>query len=466
MSLTQFMRILVARRWIILATALSCFVVAMIVGQMLPERYQARARIMLDVVKPDPVTGAVIATQFIRSYTRTQTELIRDYRVAGEVVDKLGWPSNPQVIAQWQEATGGVGDMRRWASQRIIDNTDAGLVEGSNILEIVYSAPNPEVARQVASLIRESYINQSLRFRTDSAGRTADWYREQTDKAQAALRTAENAKSKFERANNIVITPNGEAETTKLANLQTALMAARGAAGQQEFAASQAMLVSPAVDQLKAQLAQIDDGIQQVSDRLGTQHPTYKAYVARRATVARQLAQEESQVRQLGGGSASYVRRSVGQLEADYNAQRAKVLSMQPVLNQFMQLSREVELRRGQLDSASKRTADLRLEADVSETGLVVLGDAIGENTPSFPNIPLITSLAALFGLGLGIVIAIFTEMLARRVRGSEDLSQAAKAPVLAVIAETLKPARKSLTARLFGGRGRDDAGAAWQPAQ
>lgn len=464
MSLIQFLRILIARRWIILATAVSCLVVALIVGALLPKRYEARARIMLDVVKPDPVTGRVIATQFMRGYTRTQTELIKDYRVAGEVVDKLGWPSNPAIIAQWQAATGGTGDVRRWSSQRIIDSTDAGLVEGSNILEIIYSAPDPQVARQVVSLLREAYIDASLRFRTDSAGRTADWYREQADKAQIALRAAEKAKSDFERANNIVLTPTGEAETVKLAALQTQLMSVRGAVGQQEFAASQAVLASPAATSLQAQLAQIDDGIQQVSDRLGTSHPTYKAYVARRQTVAEQLAREENKVRQLGGGSAAYIRKTIGQLESEYKAQREKVLAMAPILNQFAQLLREVELRRSQYDKAAARTAELRLEADVSETGLVVLGDAIGDNKPSFPNIPLIGGLAALFGLGLGIAIALFTEMLARRVRGAEDLSFATKAPVLAVIADSIKPSRFKWLSRFFNGKRSEPV--AWQPAQ
>lgn len=466
MSIIQFLRILVARRWIILATLISCFTVAMVIGSLLPKRYPARARVILDVVKPDPVTGAIIGTQSIRSYIKTQTELIKDYRVAGEVAEKLGWTTNPQIVAQWQEATGGVGDIRRWSAQRIIDSTDAGLVEGSNILEIVYSAPSPEVARAVVTLLREAYIESSLRFRTDAAGRTAQWYLEQTDKAQLSLTAAEKKRGDYERANGLVMTATGEAETVKLAALQQQLLTVRGAAGQSEFAASQAMLASPAVDALKAQLAQVEDGLAAASDKLGTQHPTYKAYQLRRSTLQRQLSEEQSQVRQLGGGSTAYVRRSIGQLESEYRSQREKVLSMQPQLSAWQQLARDVELRRSQYEKAAARTADLKLEADISETGLVVLGDAIGENTPSFPNMPLIGSLAAAFGLGLGVVIAVLTEMLARRVRGTEDLSFAARAPVLAVIGDAPRKQDFAWLKRLLGRRAEAEPQTNWQPAQ
>ncbi|MGL4540950.1 MAG: Wzz/FepE/Etk N-terminal domain-containing protein, partial [Polymorphobacter sp.] len=89
MSLIQFLRILMARRWMILATLVSCVVVAMIVASQLPRRFPASARVLLDMSRPDPVTGEMMAGGVMARYTRTQLELITDYRVVGEVVDKL-----------------------------------------------------------------------------------------------------------------------------------------------------------------------------------------------------------------------------------------------------------------------------------------------------------------------------------------------------------------------------------------
>lgn len=454
MSLVQFLRILIARRLIILVSLITCVTVAMIVAAILPERYPARARVMLDIVKPDPVTGQMLNANASRGYIKTQIELIQDYRVAGDVVDKLGWAQNPQLVAQWQADTGGLGDIRRWGAQRIIDSTEAGIVEGSNILEITFTSPDPEGSKLIASLLREAYIDASLRFRTDSAGRTGDWYREQSDRAQKALAVAETAKSKFEQENGIVIAAGGvEAESAKLAGLQSALVSLQGGATMVQ----NAPVSTQVVDQLKLQVTTLSDQIEQAGEQLGTQHPTYKALVARRNLVQKQLAQETVAARALSAAISGSSRQSISQLQAEYEAQKAKVLGMKDKLDQLAQLQRDIDQRRVAYEKAAARTADLKLESSISESGLVVLGDAIGAAKPSFPNWPQIIGLSVAFGLALGVMLAMVTELLARRVRGPEDLVFASKAPVLAVIADApTSPWRnrikKLLTRRPRGG--------------
>jgi polysaccharide biosynthesis transport protein len=117
MSLIQFLRILAARRGIILAALLSCFLVALIMSQILPKRYEATSRVMLDTVSPDPVTGISIGSNY-RAFVKTQTELIEDEQTAGRVVDRLGWANEPELIKAYARATDGKGtDIRRLLSR-------------------------------------------------------------------------------------------------------------------------------------------------------------------------------------------------------------------------------------------------------------------------------------------------------------------------------------------------------------
>ncbi|MEY2884464.1 MAG: hypothetical protein RL490_2188 [Pseudomonadota bacterium] len=465
MSLVQLVNILLARRWLILASLVTCVIVAVGVASQLPERYQARARVLLDIIKPDPVTGQIIGGPASRSYVKTQLELIQDYRIAGDVVDRLGWPQNPGVIAAWQEDTGGVGDLRRWASQRIIDSTRADMVETSNILEITYEGVNPGVARTIANMLREAYIDASLRFKTDSAGRTADWYREQADRAQKQLAIAEATKSKFEQDNGIIMgAGNSEAETVKLQGLQQALLSARSGQPAQQFEASRQATTSPVVDQLKLQLATLNDQISQAGERLGVEHPTYKTMLARRTLLQTQLSREEGVARAAGAAQSGSSSSSVAQLQAEYDAQKAKVLGMRQKLDELAQLDRDIALRKDQYEKAAARTAELRLEATQSESGLVVLGDAIVGGRPSFPNWPLIVGLATVLGLALGVVVALLTELAYRRVRGSDDLAFAGKAPVLAVIADQERSPMRDRLRRLLSRKSTSKLD--WQPAQ
>ena len=67
MSIAQIWRIIIARRGIIIATTLACLIAAILSGVLIPSRFKATSRVMLDVVKPDAVTGQVLASQFART---------------------------------------------------------------------------------------------------------------------------------------------------------------------------------------------------------------------------------------------------------------------------------------------------------------------------------------------------------------------------------------------------------------
>lgn len=449
MSLVQFLRILVARRWIILVSLITCTVVAVVVASVLPPRYVASSRLMMDTLKPDPVTGQVMASGSARSYIQTQSQLIKDYRVAGQVVDELGWANNPQMLAEYYSKERGAGnDIRRWLAQQIIDGTDIKMIEGSNILDISYTANSPDNARVVADMIRKAYIDVSLATTRDSAGRSASWFDDQSNKALQQLRLAEAAKTSYEKENGIVMRgDNTDIESARLADLSGQSVTARSSAA---MAAGTAPMM--ATSGMSSELAQVEQQLAQASQTLGPNHPTYQALLRKRAA----LSQAASQAAASAGGMAGAARASIAELDRAYEAQKARVMSMRDKLDRLAQLQREVELRRDQYEKAAARAGDFRLQSDVVDTGLTILGSAVAPTKPDFPNVPLITFGAMAFGLALGTLLALLIEMLGRRVRSIDDLEDAIGAPVLAVIGEHKAEAKWVTTIKNIFRRKRD----------
>jgi succinoglycan biosynthesis transport protein ExoP len=376
----------------------------------------------LRILKPDPVTGLSTSAGFARAYTKTQIELIRDYRVAGQVVEDLGWLNDPSMIAAYQgRDPGDDRDFRRWVAQRVIDGTSARPVDASNILEITYTSNSPESARTVADAVRKAFIDTSLTFRRESARRTADWYTAQAEKAKTVLDAAEAAKTAYEKESGIVLQAGGvDIESARL-----------GALAGTSTAPMMAPMVSQGPTAASMQLAQIDASIAQASRTLGPNHPDLLAMRQQRSVMAAQVAQERSAMGSAAGAAAAAARIGAGMLEE----QKSKVIGQRDKVERLRQLQAEVDLRRAQFEKASARTADLRQEAEIGETNLVPLGSAVTPQTPSFPNMRLIMLGALGFGLAFGILVSLLTELFGRRVRGAEDLSAAVEAPVLAVIA-------------------------------
>lgn len=428
MSLFQFLRILYARRLFLLIALISCVSVATVAAFILPKQYKASARIMLDIVKPDPVNGQVIANQFLHAYTNTQIELIRDQQVAGLVVDQMGWMSSPDIINAYQRATGGKGqDMRHWLANKVIDNTKADLIENSNILEISYSDRSATEAVRIAGALRNAFIDSTLQSRRDLAGRAADWFKTQVDKAKILLADAEAARTQFARANNIVLqADNVDLESARLQALSSQ-SATQASAERQVYPGDAA----PAINTAKTQLEQLTQQIEQASVVLGPNHPTYQLLLRQRAVLQAEFERERRTAHTMTQGNA----------QGAFAEQKARVVAQRDKIDQLNLMQRDIDVKRQQYVEASKRLGELRMEADVSEAGLTALGDVIVPDKPYFPNKPLIIGGSIGFGAALGIVLSLLIELVQRRVRCAEDLEYGATAEVLATIGE-LRPAK------------------------
>lgn len=404
MSFEQIFRLLWARRAMILIATVSSLFAATIVGLVLPPRYQAHARVMLNLVKPDPITGESISSQFARAYVRTQTELIRDYRIAGKVVDMLGWASSPELAEQYaNRRSDDVRDFRRWLAQRVIDNTNAELIEGSNILDISYNAPSPQGASTVAEAVRRAYIEQAIAFRREDASRDAEWFKSQAAKLKEELAAAEQRKSAFERDNGIVL------DDQDIDQDQRRLSALAVAAPQQP--AGPAISVG-AGNPAAIQIAQLDAAIATAERTLGQNNP--------------QLLDMKQQRDALAGapGPAQVIAAvpSGPSIGAQYSSQLQKVLAKRGKTDEARRLSVEVAVLRDQFQKASMRVAELDQQAQSIESGLTLLGAATAPEKPSFPNWPLIIFGSLGLGLLLGLLAALIAELLFRRVRCTADL--------------------------------------------
>jgi polysaccharide biosynthesis transport protein len=430
MSLIQFLRILAARRAILLAALLSAMIVAAATIMILPKRYEATARVMLDTVTPDPVTGVTIGNQY-RAFARTQTELITDDQTAGRVVDALGWASDPTLIAQHAAATGGDGDVRGWLSQQILDVTSAQLVEASNIIEIKYSSTSPEAAKRIADTIRQTYIDLTVEIRRRNAQRNADWYRDQAERAKQVLVNAETERSKFARAQGIVLQDNNvDIESSKLSALgtQSAQAAATPTTGYAPASAG------PSV--VSTQLEAVNQQIAQAGQTLGPNHPTYQALLRQRTVLQSAAAKEQA----ASGPKGPTVGAAVAQIQSAYENQKSRVVGQRENMDKINQMTRDIDVKRDQYLKSAQRAADLRLQSTTAESGVSLLGEATVPDTPSYPKVPLILAGALGFGLALGIGLSLLIEMLGRRVRSDEDLVYAAKAPVFATIGQPENP--------------------------
>lgn len=438
MSIIQFLRIIWAYRVLIVVSTVVFAIIGVTTVQLVRPRYEAQSRVMLDVIKPDPVTGQVMATAFLRAYTKTQIELVKDLQVARRVVDDLGWERDPKFQEGYRNRDAAQKDLdfARWAAEEVMQGADARLIEGSNILEISFGSPSPERAKQVADALRKAYIEMTLQSRREAARRNADWYEAQAEKSKQILFKAEMDKANFERENGILL------QDDKI-DIDSARLAALASQGQAPVFSAGAGAAPPSA----GMLAQVEAELSQASKVMGPNHPTLKALQARRATLEQQVAQERSAANAAAGAAISAARATSGMLEA----QKAKVMAQRDKVERLRLMQDEIDLRRDQYTKGIARAAQLRQEAEIAETGVVPLANAITPQEPVFPKKGLIIGASFFGGMGLGVFAGLLLELFGRRVRSPDDLHGAVDAPVLAVVRRHGAPAKRKWWRPDFG---------------
>jgi uncharacterized protein involved in exopolysaccharide biosynthesis len=202
------------------------------------------------------------------------------------------------------------------------------------------------------------------------------------------------------------------------------------------------------------EVARLDAQIAQYRQSLGPNHPTLRGLQQQRSALASQAAQERSAASAANAMAARAANAGSGSTQRELAAQKSRVLANSEKLTALRQLQDQVDVLREQYVKAATRASELRLQGNVADAGLTPLGDAVAPEDPAFPNMPLIIGGSIAFGLMLGILAGLLTELLSRRVRSGRDLEDAAKAPLLAVIgaAQLAPPQPKrlgSLRARL-----------------
>jgi polysaccharide biosynthesis transport protein len=446
MSITQFLRILMMRRQIIIVALLASILAGVAVIKLIPKQYEATSRVLLEIIRPDPVTGEVMSSSFARAYTKTQIELIKDYRVAGRAVDTLGWQGSADMAAQYQQSNSDQ-PFRRWLAGIIMAGTDAKLIDASNILEISYRGSSPDATARIANALRDSYEEQTIQFKRQDAQKNARWFKEQTAALRTQLAQAEARKAEFEKANDIVLQDEGI--DTDSARLQA--LAASAPAAPMMSAPMAVQVSGPGPAQM--QLAQVDAAIASASRSLGANHPDYIALLRQRDIAANAAAQERAAAAanaRAGSGAAVSTGPSVG---AMFNAQRERVLSQRGKLAEAKQLQNDVAVLRSQLNETQIKGAKEEQEAQSVDAGLTLLGSATPPDDAVFPR-PIPVMLAAIMlGLGLGILLALLFELLNRRVRGPDDIVIDG-VPMIGVIqgrVTSTEPRRLSRILRLSG---------------
>ncbi|TVT47862.1 MAG: chain length determinant protein EpsF [Denitromonas halophila] len=448
MSFQQFLLILRARLWLVLATLAVVVGTTLAVSLILPKQYTAEVALVVDAKSADPLLGGLLPAQMIPGYMATQVDIISSDRVAQRVVSLLKMDQSPVVQEQWREDTEGEGSIKVWLAELLKKKLDVKPSRESNVITIGYQGTDPGFAAGVANTFAQAYIDVSLELKVEPARQYAKWFDGQTNSLRADLEVAQKKLSEYQQERGIIATDERlDVETARLAELSTQLSMAQAQRVDSRSRQTQGgsaeslpeVMQNGLIQSLKSDLSRQEATRTQMAGRLGANHPELARIDAEISSLRDRIATETRRVvSSLGTTNRVNVQR-VTEVEAALEAQKQKILDLKAQRDQIAVFQRDVENAQRAYDLVTQRLAQTSLESQNQQTNVVVLSPAVAPLKPSSPKVLLNTALAVFLGMLLGVGAALLLELMDQRVRGEEDLTLLDGVPMLGTIPATGK---------------------------
>jgi chain length determinant protein EpsF len=444
MTISQFFSILRAR-WIV-ALAMLATVVVLVVGASLvwPKSYTATASLVVDA-KPDLVSSSLYGAGATSAFLATQVDILQSERVAQRVVRNLNLADNPQVRAQWQDATGGQGSVESWLGEQFQRSMDVKPSRESNVITVTYKSPDPRFAAGLANGFVQAYIDTSLEMRVNPAKSFSAFFDTRLKEARDAMEKNQARLSEFQKANGI--TANDERldiENSRLNELSSQLVALQALASESGSRQAQAnsasgdrmqeVLGNPLIAGIKSDISRGEARLQELNIRLGDEHPQVREAKASLAELRSRLDAETRKVTGGVGVTNIITRQREAEVRASLEQQRAKVLRLKAVRDEAQVLQRDVENAQRAYDTVQARLTQTSLESQANQTNAYPLSTATPPLQPSSPRVTLNALVAVFLGTMLAVGVALVLEFMDRRVRVASDVVAALGLPLLGTL--------------------------------
>ena len=439
--LSQYLRIVWARKWLVLVLFVVVAAAGIAVTMLLPRQYTAETSLIVEM-RIDPALGALAPALAAPSYMATQIEVLRSERVASRAVKILGVERSPTAVAQWREATKAKIPLERYFADVLERGLAVEPARGSSVINLSFTAADPIFAQAAANAFAQAYMDVSVDLRVAPARQSATFLDEQSRTLRANLEKAQATLSKFQQSKGIVVSDERlDQENARYTALISQLAMAqaervetstrqRNTGGEM----SPDVLQSAAVQGLKAQLAGAETKLTEVSSVMGKNHPARLQLEAQIRELKQQLAAE---VRRVAGGTSVTNRGSsqkVGELQAMVDQQKRQLLALRADKDQIAVYARDVEAAQRAYEAVAQRLGQLNLEGQNNQANTRLLSPAVEPLEPSRPRVLAGIVGSILGGLAAGLAAAFALEAMDRRVRRPEDLIVIAGVPVIGVL--------------------------------
>ena len=484
-ALGEYVRVLVKRKWTVLACLVTIFSVVAIASLKMTPIYEARGSIAIN--KPDSglVNFSNSPTFNVDYYDPTEMEtevkILQSDLLALQIVKELGLDRRPEFGGKTAPLPSSLdlapdplqADSGRTTSllSSFRSNLKVALAPNTHIIEVHYRSPDKDLAANVVNTLMTTYTENNFKSRFDSTMQASDWLSKQLVDLQMKVETSQEKLVHYQKEHEILgIDDKQNITTAKLDELNKELTSAESErmdkesiyrlvqAGDTDTIASAASVLDSAgvnsqsagglLESLRTKEADLKIQAAELNTQFGPAYP--------------KLAQINNQLKEIDAQLLTETKKLSGKIKGQYMAalqredmlhdalekQKQEANKLNESAIEYSLLKRDLDTNRQLYEGLLEKLKEAGVSAGLRSNNFRIVDVARVPTGPIEPNIPRNLSFAFMLGLTSGVGLAFLLEGLDNTVRTTEQAQMISGLPPLGMIPLGSRAAREGANAK------------------
>ncbi len=478
-ALGEYIRILMKRKWTVLACLLAIFSIVAIASLKMTPVYEASGSI--EINKPD--SGLVNFSNsptfnvdyYDPSELETEVMILQSDLLALQVVKELGLDRRPEFGGKTAALPSSLdlapdplqADAGRTSGllSSFRGNLKVTLSPNSHIIKVSFRSPDKDLTANVVNTLMSTYTENNFKSRFDSTMQASDWLSKQLVDLQMKVETSQEKLVRYQKEHEILgIDEKQNITTAKLDELNKALTAAESERMDKESVyrlvqAGDADTIASAAGALDAAGAGNQSG--GLLESLRTKEADLKIQAAELSTQFGpsypKLAQLENQLKEIDAQLLAETKKVGGKIRGQYMAalqrenmlhdalekQKQEANKLNESAIEYSLLKRDLDTNRQLYEGLLEKLKEAGVSAGLRSNNFRIVDVARVPTAPVEPNIPRNLAFAFMLGLTSGVGLAFLLEGLDSTVRTTEQAQMISGLPPLGMIPLGSRTARE-----------------------
>jgi len=453
LPLLEIWRILVKRKFVILAFLALCLLAASAYIFLKRPVYEAVARVHIDPSQStnmglEDLVEEKLSSTDTNSRIQTQVKILDSDTVALQVMQQWKLPGTIGYGMPKVKIGTNVADLSPLDREKLLKtfhrNLKAQVLPNTQLVEVHFHNPDPKLATDLANSIVDSYIERNFQSRFQATMQVSDWLSKQMEELKTKANNAQDELALFQKQHNILgADENDNIVTDRLRQLNQQLTDAEAdrilkearyrmaMSGNPELVA--AVVPSTTLQVLRTQQAELRSQYAQLSTKFGSGYPKVPELQGQLAKLDTEIQGEVQNIGRRLEEDYRSAQQAENMIHSRFDAQKKEAYELNSSSTGYAILKHEVESSRDLYDSLQLKLKEAFVTAGLSSSNVSVVDRAAIPGKPVSPDVPVTLALGLFGGLLGGVALAFVWESLDDTITTSDDV-EATKLPSLGSI--------------------------------